>query len=89
MHENTVFPDHNSRSTEENILGKEAKEAIDKIISTLPKDLKEVIQLSHKDNLKDQDIAKKMNIPEGTVRNRLSRGRALIRAKLKEKGIVE
>jgi RNA polymerase sigma factor (sigma-70 family) len=71
MYEDVVAPDKTSRSTEQIILDKEAETAINKIIDKLPEEFKEVINLSHVDHLRDQDIAKKMDIPEGTVKSRL------------------
>ena len=87
-YEDSVAPDKTSRSTEQIVLDKEAEEAINKIIDKLPEEFKEVINLSHVDHLRDQDIAKKMNIPEGTVKSRLWRGRTVIQQKLKKKGII-
>lgn len=88
MYEDVIAPDKTSRSTEQIVLDKEAETAINKIIDKLPKEFKEVINLSHVDHLRDQDIAEKMKIPEGTVKSRLSRGRAIVQGKLKKKDII-
>jgi RNA polymerase sigma-70 factor (ECF subfamily) len=51
------------------------------LLRTLPEELREVIELSQVEELSSQEIAKVLQIPDGTVRSRLSRARSLLKEK--------
>jgi len=53
-------------------------EHVKKIMDQLPKDLKEILELKYIQELTHQEIAKKLNIPIGTVKGRLARARKLL-----------
>lgn len=65
----------------DNITTLEIKEAI----MMLPNEFREVITLSDIEGLTYEDIAKIVNIPVGTVRSRLHRGRLLLKKRLEDK----
>ena len=55
---------------------------IRKIVSELPEEYKTVIEEKFFNDLKYDEIAKKLQIPLHTVKNRISRGKRLIKGKL-------
>ncbi len=55
---------------------------VQKLIDALPEELRHPLLLSATDELKSQEIATILRIPEGTVRNRLFRARQLLKQKL-------
>ena len=52
------------------------------LIDKLPEDLRHPLLLSAVEEMKSQEIAAVLEIPEGTVRNRISRARQLLKQKL-------
>jgi RNA polymerase sigma-70 factor, ECF subfamily len=57
-------------------------EVLRKLLDTLPRDLREVVMLSTVEEMSSVDIAGVMGIPEGSVRTRLMRARAMLKQKL-------
>jgi len=61
---------------------KERQKAILKAVDTLPKKMKEVIILYEFEGKNYEEISKKLNIPTGTVKSRLSNARSELKEKL-------
>jgi RNA polymerase sigma-70 factor, ECF subfamily len=55
---------------------------LERLIVSLPKDLKDVLTLSTVEELTSPEIALVLDIPEGSVRTRLMRAREMVKAKL-------
>lgn len=55
-----------------------------KAINSLPKNLKEIICLYEFEEKSYEEIAKKLNIPKGTVKSRLNKARNVLKTVLKE-----
>lgn len=73
-----------NRSIEDKvILISQKKEIFDTVLS-LSLEFKEVILLYYYEQFSTREISEILNIPEGTVRSRLHRARALLKIKLKE-----
>jgi RNA polymerase sigma-70 factor (ECF subfamily) len=58
------------------------KSQLDKMIATLPQDLRQTLLLSTVEELNSTEIAAVLGIPEGSVRTRLMRARNLLKQKL-------
>ncbi|MCU1286420.1 MAG: sigma-24, subfamily [Acidobacteriales bacterium] len=58
------------------------KTLLEKMIATLPSDLRETVVLSTVQELNSAEIADVLGIPEGSVRTRLMRARNLLKQKL-------
>jgi RNA polymerase sigma-70 factor (ECF subfamily) len=56
--------------------------AIQRMIDTLPEDLRQPLALSGLREMNSREIAAVMGIPEGTVRTRLARARQMLKQKL-------
>lgn len=69
-------------SVEEIAAGAEMQRILQALIGTLPEDLQQTLVLSTVDELTSPQIAAVLAVPEGTVRTRLMRARALLREKL-------
>lgn len=80
------IPD-NEYKPDRNILETEKKKIIEDAIASLPEKYKTVILLRHKDEMEYDEIAKKLNIPLGTVKAHIFRGRELLNKYLKDKMI--
>lgn len=63
--------DHASLGPDAQIEQSEQQQMIRQMISDLPKDKREVFEMVHKDELALQEVAKRLDIPEGTVKSRL------------------
>ena len=55
---------------------------VERLVGSLPRDLREAIILSTTEELTSTEIAQVLGIPEGSVRTRLLRGREILRQKL-------
>ena len=55
---------------------------LERLVSSLPRDLREALILSATEELTSAEISKVLGIPEGSVRTRLWRGREILREKL-------
>lgn len=62
--------------------GRELQAILERLIETLPDELREPIELSAVQELNSTDIAEIMKIPAESVRTRLFRARQLLKAKL-------
>ena len=80
------IPD-NDYKPDRNILETERKKIIEDAIASLPEKYKTVILLRHQDEMEYDEIAKKLNIPLGTVKAHIFRGRELLNKYLKDKMI--
>jgi len=69
-------------SAEEIAATTEMQALLARLIAALPRDLRDVITLSSVDEMSSSEIAAVSGIPEGSVRTRLLRARALLREKL-------
>jgi len=58
-------------------------------VHSLPNDEREVLLLREYENLKLRQIAKRLSVPEGTVKTRLRRGLQNLKKKLQEAGVLE
>lgn len=77
--------DSGEDTPEEFLLKKERKKIIEDAIEQLPEKYKIVIQLRHKEENDYNEIARKLEIPLGTVKARLFRAREMLNQILKEK----
>jgi RNA polymerase sigma-70 factor (ECF subfamily) len=67
----------------EHIVGsQQMKSLLEKMVATLPLDLRETVVLSTVQELNSSEIAEVLGIPEGSVRTRLMRARNLLKQKL-------
>ena len=75
-------------SPETQAIAADLQETVHRLIDVLPEDLRQTLALSTVDELSSLEIARIMNIKEGTVRTRLMRAREILKAKLRriEKG---
>ena len=72
------LPD-NSYSPEKNSLKNELFSSVNSIIDELPEKYKVVINLRHKEDNSYEEIAKALDIPIGTVKARIFRGREILK----------
>ena len=71
------------------VAGREASEVLQAALQKLSPDLRETVILRDLEELEYREIAQVLNVPEGTVKSRLNRGRAeLGRILRKNKGIL-
>ncbi len=75
-------------SANNNMTKDEIRKEIDEIIRFLPNTYQDPLILSLMENLPRREIARILNLPEGTVHSRLSRGISRLRHKLGKKGIT-
>jgi len=80
------IPD-NDYKPDRNILDAERKKILEDAIESLPEKYKTVILLRHQDEMEYEEIAQKLNIPLGTVKAHIFRGRELLNKYLKDKRI--
>jgi RNA polymerase sigma-70 factor, ECF subfamily len=62
--------------TEGLLAGREASEALQEALAKLSPELRETVILRDLEELEYREIAQVLNVPEGTVKSRLNRGRA-------------
>ena len=62
--------------------GNEMAALLERLITSLPEDLREPLVLSTVEEMSSADIAAVLDIPDATVRNRIFRARQLLREKL-------
>ena len=75
-----------SMTPEEAVLAAEEKELLTQAINSLSADYREIITLRAVNDLSYTEIARILNIQEGTVKSRLSRARAELKNKLLQIG---
>lgn len=69
-------------SAEEIAVGAEMRRLLERLIATLPRDLRETLVLSTVEELSSPEIAGILGIPQNSVRTRLARARQMLREKL-------
>ncbi len=57
-------------------------EQVEEALRSLPEEYRVAVLLCDVEGMSYEDIAQTLNVPIGTVRSRLARGRAALRAKL-------
>jgi RNA polymerase sigma-70 factor, ECF subfamily len=67
---------------EENVIATDWSAAIQRLVDSLPEDLRQPLALSTVNELSSREIATVMGIAEGTVRTRLMRARQLLKQKV-------
>ncbi len=72
------------RDPEHLIAGRSLEHEIDSALAALPQDFRDPILLVDVEELSYQEVSTVLNVPVGTVKSRVSRGRALMRSALKE-----
>lgn len=72
------------RNPEDKASGAEAQRAVQQALVELPFDLRIAVVLSDLEGQSGRDIAHALQIPEGTVKSRIHRGRAALRVLLKD-----
>lgn len=76
------FPD-NAKLPEDKLTGDELQTRVREAVKTLSHDHKTVIMMHHFQGMEVNDIAKILDIPTGTVKSRLARGRDQLHRKLR------
>ncbi len=71
-----------SPGAEQVIFERQMKTLVDQMIAGLPRDLRDVVQLTTAQEMSSADVAVVLGIPEGTVRQRLFRARQVLREKM-------
>lgn len=67
---------------EQSAIAEDSRALVQKLIDSLPEDLRQPLALSTLEEMSSPEIAAVMGIPEGTVRTRLMRARAMLKEKL-------
>lgn len=67
---------------DEQIAGREMQHMLERLIASLPRDLRETLELSTIRDLTSSEIAEIMQVPENSVRTRLFRARKILKEKL-------
>ncbi|HEY7402306.1 MAG TPA: RNA polymerase sigma factor [Candidatus Angelobacter sp.] len=67
---------------DDQLAGRQVQRLLQRLIGTLPDDLRQPLELSTVQELNSAEIADVMEIPEGSVRTRLFRARKLLKEKL-------
>lgn len=67
------------------LIDAQMKKVLDEAIEALPDKYKQVIVMRHKQELEYEEIAKELNIPLGTVKAHIFRGREMLNKFLKDK----
>ncbi len=73
-----------SARTDSRVVGREAGELLDAALRKLSPELRETVILRDLEELEYKEIAEVLNVPEGTVKSRLNRGRAELGRLLKK-----
>jgi len=70
------------------VAGREASELLQQGLQKLSPELRETVILRDLEELEYREIAQVLNVPEGTVKSRLNRGRAELARVLRRKGVA-
>jgi len=70
------------------IAGREASELLQAALAKLSPDLREIVILRDLEGLEYREIAHVLQVPEGTVKSRLNRGRAELARVLRRQGVL-
>ncbi|KXG73790.1 RNA polymerase sigma factor [Thermotalea metallivorans] len=76
-------------SIEQEITFLDIKRSLEQAIKELPEDMKTAVILRHVEGMSYQQIAEVMDLPLGTVKTHLFRGRRLLKDRLKNEGLWE
>jgi len=74
--------------TEGLLAGREASEALQGALQKLSPELRETVILRDLEEMEYREIAQVLNVPEGTVKSRLNRGRAELARVLRRQGVT-
>lgn len=74
--------------TEARLAGREASEVLQAALQKLSPELREAVILRDLEELEYREIAQVLNVPEGTVKSRINRGRAELARTLKKYRVV-
>ncbi len=74
------------QDTEEDFLENEMKSAVRQAVDTLSDKFRIVVYMFYYADMSIEQIAHQLKIPEGTVKSRLNRARAVIKKEMEEKG---
>lgn len=77
-----AFEQQSSCNTEETVLANELEQLLEEKINQLPPKMREVYTLSWHDNLSNKEIAERMSISEGTVKQHKHQALRILRGKL-------
>src|SRR5690606_32656847 len=77
-----AFEQQSVSTTEETVLARELAQLLEKKVSQLPPKMREVYELSWNDNLSNREIAERLSISEGTVKQHKHQAMRMLRAKL-------
>jgi RNA polymerase sigma-70 factor (ECF subfamily) len=77
-----------SARTDGLVAGREASEALQAALQKLSPELREAVILRDLEELEYKEIAQVLNVPEGTVKSRLNRGRAELARVLRKQRIT-
>lgn len=69
-------------AVDEQLVEEEMQHLLERLIASLPNELRGTLELSTVQELNSAEIAEVMNIPEGSVRTRLLRARRMLKEKL-------
>ncbi|MBK8981951.1 MAG: sigma-70 family RNA polymerase sigma factor [Ignavibacteria bacterium] len=78
------IPDHENKP-DSNVIDKQLRIILDEAIDSLPLKYRDVIVLRHRKEKEYEEIAKELNLPLGTVKAHIFRGRELLNKYLKDK----
>ena len=77
---------HNEPSTEEKVLQRQEIRFVQDMVATLPEKYRIPLYLYYSANMQISDIAKCMKLPEGTIKSRMRKAKALLKKKLESQG---
>src|SRR5690606_2452811 len=77
-----AFEEQSNSATEETVLARELEQILEEKINQLPPKMKEVYELSWNDQLSNREIAERMSISEGTVKQHKYQAMRILRSKL-------
>ena len=85
---NKPFPEDHTRqdSPEQILLRKEQILEVQALAAELPEEYRMILYLYYSADLKISEIAKILNLPEGTVKTRMRKAKQLIKKELEDKG---
>jgi RNA polymerase sigma-70 factor (ECF subfamily) len=77
-----------SARTDGLLAGREASEALQAALQRLSPELRETVILRDLEEMEYREIARVLNVPEGTVKSRLNRGRAELARALRRQRVM-
>src|SRR5690606_22456614 len=77
-----AFEQHSTETTEETVLARELEQLLEEKINQLPPKMREVYALSWHEHLNNKEIAQRMAISEGTVKQHKHQAIRILRGKL-------